>query len=129
MKFITGRIYENRKGKYKVINIQPNRMTVQYLDGTKQIIQNIELQKRIVEHVAEEKQAIHLRCLCDWPDEDVLNDVVNESLPDYSLVNSCCWRRICQVRGRNYHAVELETWVNICSRRGYLQQRQNPRGF
>lgn len=68
-------------------------------------------------------------CYCDNSDVEILNDLKRGSIPDEALVNSCCWRRICQVRGRYFEEVDDETWRDICRERGYLRRRQNPRGF
>ena len=68
-------------------------------------------------------------CYCDNEDWDILNDTRNGSVPSDALVQSCCWRRVCQVRGRNYHLVAPETWEQICRERGYSFARENPRGF
>jgi hypothetical protein len=68
-------------------------------------------------------------CICSWDDIDIMDCLINESLPDEALLNSCCWRRICQVRGRNSSGVGYKRWVDLCARRGYLLYRENPRGF
>lgn len=68
-------------------------------------------------------------CYCDLPDAVILDDIVRGSIPDHAYANSCCWRRICQVRGRYYSQVDREVWVDICRTRGYVLARQNPRGF
>ncbi|MGH3703465.1 MAG: hypothetical protein ACRDT9_02445 [Agromyces sp.] len=39
------------------------------------------------------------------------------------------WQAICRVRARNMNRVDELAWQRLCARRGYLQQRQNPRGF
>jgi len=38
-------------------------------------------------------------CYCEKGDTEVLDDIKGEAIPDDALVNGCCWRRICQVRG------------------------------
>ena len=68
-------------------------------------------------------------CYCETPDDDVLDDIIGESIPDDALVNTCCWRRICQVRGRHFNEIDPDTWSETCRKRGYLFGRQNPRGF
>ena len=68
-------------------------------------------------------------CYCILPDEDVLFDLKAGSIPDEALVYSCCWKNICRVRGLFFNLVPPETWTEICRRRGYIQQRENPRGF
>ena len=68
-------------------------------------------------------------CYCDSSDEEILNDLLREYVPEEALVRSCCWRRVCQVRGRNFNLVSPDTWRIICVERGFLLYRQNPRGF
>ena len=69
------------------------------------------------------------RCYCNLPDEEILADLKEDSIPDEALVYSCCWKNICRVRGKSFHLVPHETWTEICRRRGYIQRRENPRGF
>lgn len=68
-------------------------------------------------------------CYCESADQDVLRDLVEDSVPDKALVYSCCWRTICRVRGLFFNQVPEETWRELCRRRGYLRERENPRGF
>jgi len=68
-------------------------------------------------------------CICKEYNQEILKMIKNESLPDEALVNTCCWKRICEVRGLNFSAVNSEVWRSICAKRGFLQARQNPRGF
>ena len=68
-------------------------------------------------------------CYCSLPDDHILADIQSARIPDTALVNSCCWSRVCQVRGRNFSVVENDTWVEICTQRGYIHARKNPRGF
>jgi hypothetical protein len=68
-------------------------------------------------------------CYCNVGDVSVLKDLINGSVPDAALVYRCCWVHICRVRGLNFRAVDDETWREICQRRGYLRERENPRGF
>jgi hypothetical protein len=68
-------------------------------------------------------------CYCDNSDRDILEDIQHITIPSEALVRSCCWSRICQVRGRNYNLVDARDWEEICTKRGYLLQRQNPRGY
>ncbi len=68
-------------------------------------------------------------CYCGSSEKDVLRDLVENSVPDTALVYSCCWRAICRVRGLFFNQVSEETWRELCSRRGYLRGRENPRGF
>ncbi len=70
-----------------------------------------------------------MECICDLSDKKILLMIQEQTLPSDALVNSHCWSRICQVRGRNFNRVNAETWSEICARRGYLRARQNPRGF
>lgn len=68
-------------------------------------------------------------CYCSTNADDTLKDLQNGSIPEDALVNSCCWRWICTVRGRFFPFVNAETWHELCQKRGYLFGRQNPRGF
>ena len=68
-------------------------------------------------------------CYCDGSDREILVDIERGVIPDEALVNGCCWKRVCQVRGRNFDFVDPEAWREICRERGYLFGRQNPRGF
>ena len=68
-------------------------------------------------------------CYCGVSDEEILSALKEGSVPDEALVFSCCWKNICRVRGLFFNLVSAETWTEICRRRGYIQQRQNPRGF
>jgi hypothetical protein len=61
-------------------------------------------------------------CYCSAPDNDILEDLKTGSVPDEALVNSCCWKNICRVRGRFFGQVPDDTWTEICRRRGYIQQ-------
>jgi hypothetical protein len=68
-------------------------------------------------------------CYCKLPDQEVLADLKEGSIPDEALVFSCCWKNICRVRGLFFNLVPAETWIEICRKRGYIQHRENPRGF
>ena len=68
-------------------------------------------------------------CYCKVRDAVVLHDLILGAVPDEALVYSCCWRHICRVRGLNFNQVSEEIWREICQRRGYLRERENPRGF
>jgi hypothetical protein len=73
--------------------------------------------------------ATNVGCYCNLEESEILGDLRVGSVPDEALVNQCCWRTICRVRGLNFNAVDPEIWREICQRRGYVQQRENPRGF
>jgi hypothetical protein len=62
-------------------------------------------------------------------DEEILADLRRGSMPSEALVRNCCWRRICQVRGRNPGMIDAESWSEICKVKEYVRLRQNPRGF
>ena len=76
-------------------------------------------------------------CYCDNDDENILSDLKLQRIPADALVRSCCWRRICQVRGRSFSGSDKTPpwdpdgtiWSELCAKRGYLCDRQNPRGF
>lgn len=59
------------------------------------------------------------RCqFCIQGDAEILSGILHQSIPDSALGSDCCWRRICQVRGRNLDAVSDRTWHQICTARG-----------
>ena len=66
---------------------------------------------------------------CRRADSVILDDIINRSIYEEALVRDCAWRRICQVRGRNFNRVDYRVWTWICTERGYLRARENPRGF
>jgi hypothetical protein len=68
-------------------------------------------------------------CYCDKSDREILEDIQNITIPSDALLRDCCWSRICQVRGRYFNLVDSEEWQEICTKRGYLFKRQNPRGY
>jgi hypothetical protein len=68
-------------------------------------------------------------CYCQSAYDLILQDIRNNSVPEEVLVNKCCWKVICRVRGLNFAIVEPEIWEDICRLRGYLLARENPRGF
>lgn len=68
-------------------------------------------------------------CYCASAHSKILANLVDESVPDEALLNSCCWKTICRVRARNFSKIDPEIWVTLCARRGYLRDRENPRGF
>ena len=66
---------------------------------------------------------------CRKSEASILGDIKRGGIPSEALVNSCCWRRICQVRGLHFNEIDDETWRDICRQRGYVFARENPRGF
>jgi hypothetical protein len=62
-------------------------------------------------------------------DRQVVDAINSESVSSEDLASREGWKRICQVRGRNFAAVDEEAWQSLCARRGYLLRRQNSRGF
>lgn len=68
-------------------------------------------------------------CYPHASDADILKDILRTSIPEEALTCSACWKRICQVRGKNFSKVDPEDWREICGRRGYVHGRENPRGF
>jgi hypothetical protein len=73
-----------------------------------------------------DSSAIHY---CHSSDAAILDDLKEGRVPEIGLVTSCCWKRICQVRGRNLKDVADDVWQDVCRERGYLLARENPRGF
>jgi hypothetical protein len=76
-------------------------------------------------------------CYCDGDDEVILADLIRQGVPEEALPRTCCWSRISQVRGRTFSGSEKtpswdpdgDIWTELCRKRGYLQGRQDPRGF
>ena len=62
-------------------------------------------------------------------DTETVNAINTGYIPPEDLVSRAGWTRLCKVRGRNYSLVDEEAWQELCSRRGYLLHRRNPRGF
>jgi|SRR5579863_4558798 len=62
-------------------------------------------------------------------ENEILTDLLHCSFHPDTLTRNCCWREISRVRSANPGVIDAETWREICRIRGYLQTRQNPRGF
>ena len=62
-------------------------------------------------------------------DKEIVKAINTGSIPSDDLVSRVAWARLCKVRGRNFAAVNEKAWQELCSRRGYLLYRRNPRGF
>ncbi|GAA1941744.1 hypothetical protein GCM10009775_36890 [Microbacterium aoyamense] len=67
--------------------------------------------------------------ITNWSDAQVVRAINNGSIPSEDLISRDGWSQICRVRGRNFRQVDEESWQDLCSQRGYLQNRSNPRGF
>jgi hypothetical protein len=75
------------------------------------------------------EKGVHHPCGHFSSDQEILDNLTHSSFQPDSLTRNCCWRQICRVRGLNPQAIDQETWREVCMVRGYLQGRQNPRGF
>lgn len=62
-------------------------------------------------------------------DFNIVRAINSGAIDAADLVSAQAWRRICQVRGRNFASVDEVAWQDLCARRGYLLSRRNPRGF
>jgi hypothetical protein len=62
-------------------------------------------------------------------DKEIVEAINAGSISSEDLVSHDAWTRLCKVRGRNFAAVNEKAWQELCSRRGYLLYRRNPRGF
>ena len=51
---------------------------------------------------------------------DILEDIQNCSVPQEVLKDKDGWKRVCQVRGRNFENVKAEVWARLCTIRGDL---------
>ena len=71
--------------------------------------------------------------MCDYCNNNeslVLSNIESINMPNDALIEACSWRRICQVRGKNFSQVDPNTWSDICRKRGYLlYSRFNYRGY
>jgi hypothetical protein len=61
--------------------------------------------------------------------EELLADLGRCSLPSEALTRNCCWSEICRIRCLSQPPIDAESWREVCTTRGYLLARQNPRGF
>jgi hypothetical protein len=68
-------------------------------------------------------------CYCSTADSQILRDVNAVAVPTEALVEDHCWMTICRARALNMHRVDEASWSELCTERGYLLSRQNPRGF
>ena len=69
-------------------------------------------------------------CYCEEHDLDRIFDALYGGLiPDDALVKRCCWKKICKARSTDIYKIGDLPWQELCKRRGYLLNRQNPRGF
>lgn len=81
-------------------------------------------------HVADTRVA-------DWPrdngvpmtEAEVIRAIRQGAVPSDMLVCREGWRRICQVRRKNFDRVNEVAWQCPCAERDYLEQRSDPRGF
>ncbi len=64
---------------------------------------------------------------CSLPDREILDLLLTGEIPEDVLVSYRCWRRICQVRGRNPWEINDEHWEVICRVRGDLGPEPKPR--
>lgn len=62
-------------------------------------------------------------------DSEIVRAINSGSVGAEDLVSSSGWKRICQARGRNFAVVDEQAWQELCSYRGYILSRRNPRGF
>ena len=67
-------------------------------------------------------------CICDQTDSTVLGTITALTLTREVLEKPCCWKRICQVRARNFSSVSDAKWTELCRRRGYVMDRTDPQG-
>lgn len=67
--------------------------------------------------------------IMSWSDAQIVRAINSGTVPSEDLVSRDAWSHICRVRGRNFRNVDEEAWQDLCSERGYRQNRSNPRGF
>jgi hypothetical protein len=69
-------------------------------------------------------------CYCGKMEKEIKHDIERGGVPDEALVRKCCWKTVCEVRGRWCDPEAIaEVLKEITRKRGYLLARQNPRGF
>jgi hypothetical protein len=68
-------------------------------------------------------------CYCSTPESQIVSDINRVAVPANGLTEAHCWKTICRVRGKNFVRINPESWSELCSERGYLLRRQNPRGL
>jgi hypothetical protein len=66
--------------------------------------------------------------ITSWSDAQIVRAINSGSVPSEDLVSRDGWSHICRVRARNTRQVDEEAWVDLCSERGFVQSRSNPRG-
>lgn len=55
---------------------------------------------------------------CRQPDDVILAAIRERTIGSDLLVDKQCWKRICQVRGRNPIEIDRARWKAICEERG-----------
>ena len=67
-------------------------------------------------------------CYCDKSEPEILGDFKRGAIPDEALLRLCCWRKICQVRGKRFSEIDEGTWSRLCDKRVQLNARQSQTG-
>lgn len=65
-------------------------------------------------------------CYCDKSENEILDHLKRSLVPDDALLRLCCWRKICQVRGKRFNELDDRTWNNLCDKRIALNAQQKP---
>ncbi len=65
-------------------------------------------------------------CYHSSSERTILRDIQHGSVPDGTLLKSCCWSKICWVRQKYGHKVGVrsETWRELCHRMGSIRSRR-----
>ena len=62
-------------------------------------------------------------------DAEIVRAINDGNISSDDLASREGWKRICKARGRRLVEVDEAAWQDLCARRGYVQRRQNSRGF
>jgi very-short-patch-repair endonuclease len=121
-------VAENRSDLF--VLAKDDRSTKLHLEAVQRILQDgIEAVTAppMVPHAADSPEE-RIRC-GHFSQEELLADLQRFSLPGEALTRKCCWTEICRLRAFSRPQIDAESWREICVTRGYLLERQNPRGF
>lgn len=66
-------------------------------------------------------------CYCGKMEKEIRHDIEYGEIPDEALIRECCWKTICEVRGRwcDLKAI-AEIWKEVTRKRAYLRAGQDP---
>jgi hypothetical protein len=59
-------------------------------------------------------------CYCEKSEKELFSDLKGGAVPDEALLRPCCWKKICQVRGKWFKEISDLTWTKLCDKRVQL---------